>query len=59
MLPTHSDGTLKSNGIDQSAPAAAFKELTLLLRQEDGSWSFAHYSFSEAGGALQDSKGRR
>lgn len=53
VLRTHSDGTLTVNGTNQSAAAAAFKELFLLHRQEDGSWKFTHYSFSEAGGALQ------
>lgn len=48
LLRSHSDGTLKVNGIDQPASPAAFKELFVLSKQADGQWKFSHYSFSTA-----------
>ena len=48
LLRSHSDGTLKVNGIDQPAGPAAFKELFILSKQADGQWKFSHYSFSTA-----------
>ncbi len=46
LLRSHSNGTLKVNGIDQPAGPAAFKELFILSKQADGQWKFSHYSFS-------------
>jgi uncharacterized protein (TIGR02246 family) len=46
LLRSHSAGTLKVNGTEQPAGAAAFKELFLLQQQPDGQWRFTHYSFS-------------
>lgn len=48
LLRSHSDGTLKINGLDKPAAPAAFKELFLLRKQADGQWKFSHYSFSTA-----------
>lgn len=48
LLRSHSDGTLKVNGLDKPAAPAAFKELFLLRKQADGQWKFSHYSFSAA-----------
>ena len=46
LVRSHSDGTLKINGIGQPGAPAAFKELFILNKQADGEWKFSHYSFS-------------
>lgn len=46
LLRSHSVGTLKVNGKEQSAGPAAFKERFVLRKQSDGQWKFSHYSFS-------------
>lgn len=48
LLRSHSEGTLRVNGMDQPAGPAAFKELFVLSKQIDGQWKFSHYSFSTA-----------
>ncbi|MDP4078539.1 SgcJ/EcaC family oxidoreductase [Acidovorax sp. A1169] len=48
LLRSHSAGTLKVQGNDKPAGAAAFKELFVLRKQGDGQWKFTHYSFSAA-----------
>lgn len=47
LLRSHSAGTLKINGTDQSAGPTAFKEL-FVLNKQNGQWKFTHYSFSAA-----------
>lgn len=46
LLRSHSEGTVKVNGSDQSAGLAAFKELFVLHKEANGKWKFTHYSFS-------------
>lgn len=53
LLRSHSSGTLKVNGSDQSAGPAAFKELFVLRRGGGGEWKFSHYSFSGAPAATK------
>ncbi|UZJ43093.1 SgcJ/EcaC family oxidoreductase [Marinimicrobium sp. C6131] len=48
LLRSHSKGTVKVNGSGQAANEAAFKELFVLEKQNDGRWKFTHYSFSSS-----------
>ncbi|WP_024462315.1 SgcJ/EcaC family oxidoreductase [Marinimicrobium sp. LS-A18] len=48
LLRSHSNGTVMVNGGGQAANEAAFKELFVLEKQDDGKWKFTHYSFSSS-----------
>lgn len=53
LLRSHSAGTLKVNDSNQPTGPAAFKELFVLNKQDNGQWKFSHYSFSTAPVAKQ------